>query len=665
MKKWLWYSAFLHIFILLWITSFCTPPGAEVHDAKSQQQLERRKNHFTEKNLNRLQTKVDKMQDMKNEMIHLRNKRLRQLEKFEQEVQKSFTEKRNQAGERAQRNQAASQASTENALSEIQRMNRIQDEMRKLIEANQYYEAMRKSADVAEQANKSRNSQKTAIKNSEETLQAFQKYEQLLSWMKDESEFHEINRLRRKQENLNKDLKSWQKSFKSYTRNLEKKADKFQREANSWKEPDEIANWKQWSKKRELNQFVEEKSYDERLEETLNQQKDIQRDFEKLANSQKDSLKPEDFKLTELPEFSADSTGMAANADLESLYYESKDLESDINELFRQTRSAELSMIMNIPYENAMTKIPGAKSKDENINPSLSGDNIKNQKDFNRFQNAFTGVAQNINSTYATAAAQKNKLTQSNTSFSDQGVNGGLAQTRQKQIRNLARDAGYNQGGALDLSANMKSIMAPVTVAENTEYLRQNRSVRDTYYEVNRTLNYFRDVSGQKITANGRPATWFYIHSWHIIGPFPNPERRNIEAKFPPEFGIDLDAAYPGKSGRIVQWQYMASPSHIIIPEKMEQYAIYYACTELYCEKATDLWIAIGSDDRSDVWINDLPVWTSSNALKSVQINEGFRKVHFQQGNNKILVRLENAWREGAFSFLICAQPEIQLGRDF
>ena len=83
------------------------------------------------------------------------------------------------------------------------------------------------------------------------------------------------------------------------------------------------------------------------------------------------------------------------------------------------------------------------------------------------------------------------------------------------------------------------------------------------------------------------------------------------------------------------------------------KYAIYYGDTKLYFEQATDTWIAVGSDDRSDLWINDMPVWQSSNKLKNWRNDEGYRKVHFKKWVNKILFRLENGWQNLDFSLLI------------
>ena len=180
-------------------------------------------------------------------------------------------------------------------------------------------------------------------------------------------------------------------------------------------------------------------------------------------------------------------------------------------------------------------------------------------------------------------------------------------------------------------------------------------------------------LPGRKIHATATPSEWMYVDSWYIIGPFDNARRENIEKKFPPETVVDLNANYLGKENQPIRWEFVQSGSPAITPpfdgffaEKKRQaydedykvrgleYIIYYAYTELYFERACDLWIAVGSDDYSKVWIEDQLVWASGKQQKSWRVDEGLRKVHFREGINRILYRVENGWRGTDFSLVIC-----------
>ena len=174
-------------------------------------------------------------------------------------------------------------------------------------------------------------------------------------------------------------------------------------------------------------------------------------------------------------------------------------------------------------------------------------------------------------------------------------------------------------------------------------------------------------------TSGGTPSKWMYVQDWYTIGPFPNPDRVNIRRKFPPESVVDLDATYVGKNGRTIRWEFMqtrnAAPRQswegdtraAAIPPNAEEYGIWYAYAEVFCDVACERWIAIGSDDRSDVWINDVPVWGSSNKLKSWRIDEGYRRIRLNKGRNRILARIENGWH--ALGWSVCISLEDgQLG---
>lgn len=152
---------------------------------------------------------------------------------------------------------------------------------------------------------------------------------------------------------------------------------------------------------------------------------------------------------------------------------------------------------------------------------------------------------------------------------------------------------------------------------------------------------------------DSRPAGWVYLNKWYIVGPFENRGDIDFRQAFPPEVLFDLDASYRGKGGKTVSWEYVHSESVSITPPDLHGESAYYAYTELFFEDAADLWIAVGSDDALKVWINDLVVFESTNTLHSWQVNEGIRKVHFKQGRNRVMIRVENRPTHCRYSFLI------------
>ncbi|HEY2882599.1 MAG TPA: hypothetical protein VGJ15_09200, partial [Pirellulales bacterium] len=182
---------------------------------------------------------------------------------------------------------------------------------------------------------------------------------------------------------------------------------------------------------------------------------------------------------------------------------------------------------------------------------------------------------------------------------------------------------------------------------------------------------------GRSIAASGTSPDWLFIDSWYILGPFDNPNRVNIDRQYPPETVIDLNATYPGKKNVPIRWEFYQSSTPDVMPpfdrynavEKRAgltpkqnylnnlEWTVYYAYTELKFPSDCDLWVAIGSDDFSKIWVNDQLIWTSGKYLKGWNIDEGMRRVHFKNGVNRILYRVENANNITEFSFVLCLKP--------
>lgn len=184
-------------------------------------------------------------------------------------------------------------------------------------------------------------------------------------------------------------------------------------------------------------------------------------------------------------------------------------------------------------------------------------------------------------------------------------------------------------------------------------------------------------VPGRVISAGAVTGRWMFVDSWYLIGPFDNAGRANLEKQFPPETMVDLNATYVGKRGRPVRWEFHQSPQPRVAPPFDEfnplpsglgdggagafksrdlEYIIYYGYTELRALADCDVWIAVGSDDFSKLWIEDQLVWASGKQHKSWRVDEGFRKVRLKRGVNRVLFRVENGHSQSEFSLAVCVK---------
>ncbi|WFB37083.1 hypothetical protein P3T73_04830 [Kiritimatiellota bacterium B12222] len=210
------------------------------------------------------------------------------------------------------------------------------------------------------------------------------------------------------------------------------------------------------------------------------------------------------------------------------------------------------------------------------------------------------------------------------------------------QMQSLGSLANAGSGRWLDITAQMRGKnlnMPPVEVPENQRPSLWGKN------ELNSAPS-----ARKVIPSSTRGGQWIFIGDWYVLSRYDNPHRANRQKVYPPESILDIDARYASEDGKPMRWEYESFMPPYVKPYGWEEWKIYYFYTELYFEEATDAWLAIGSDDRSDIWINDLPIWHSSNEHKNWRANEGFRKVHFKQGRNKVLVRLENGHHGMSFS---------------
>ncbi len=175
---------------------------------------------------------------------------------------------------------------------------------------------------------------------------------------------------------------------------------------------------------------------------------------------------------------------------------------------------------------------------------------------------------------------------------------------------------------------------------------------------------------GRKAGAGAAYADRVYLDAWYLIGPFAGVGPASMARGYPPETVVDLDGVYRGQAGRLLQWQYVSGRAYPRVPPDSAENAVYYAYTEVYMERERDLWLLIGADDDSMLWLNERLVWQSGNEDKrwyrtpylnlkddiaGMNLNEGRRRVHLRQGRNTVLLKLYNSVGLTFYSVLLAA----------
>jgi hypothetical protein len=162
---------------------------------------------------------------------------------------------------------------------------------------------------------------------------------------------------------------------------------------------------------------------------------------------------------------------------------------------------------------------------------------------------------------------------------------------------------------------------------------------------------------GRTIGAGGAYANRIFVDTWYVIGPFAGAGHNSLNAIYPPERAVDLDAVYYGKNDSPVRWTFQQDARYPSIPLPHAEHAVYYAYTEVEVDHDVDLWVWIGGDDDTKMWFNDRLVWLSGISydkpwfrkafmtlpgMSTLNLTEGRRRLHFNKGRNSILLKLYN-----------------------
>jgi hypothetical protein len=177
--------------------------------------------------------------------------------------------------------------------------------------------------------------------------------------------------------------------------------------------------------------------------------------------------------------------------------------------------------------------------------------------------------------------------------------------------------------------------------------------------------------AGRMIGPGGTYANRVWVNRWYLIGPFAGRHGAGLFANYrhPPEQGVVLDAAYQGKGGRLVKWEYVDMARYPLEPPVHAEDAVYYGYTELMLDAEQDLTIWVGADDDAQLWLNDRMVWRGGNVdkdsffgqvyetrntyVRDYNLNEGKRVVHFRKGRNKLFFKLSNGPTRIFFSLVL------------
>jgi hypothetical protein len=361
--------------------------------------------------------------------------------------------------------------------------------------------------------------------------------------------------------------------------------------------------------------------------------------------------------------------------DVPELYQQARTMEDMIAESFKEIRAMDLAMVRDVKLEDARSDIDLVRPVRPDLNDALLEEDVRTDDVFEEHKEELKVALRETNSMVDLGHRMLEMANQSVDRMKFGTDAGGMELPEAPDFALIIRELAMEDvSGRFSDMAMMMQAMEDGELMEGQARRRQSGADMEGEEDMAELLQgapmlfgageeaggpipeLDRDipaVGARKMGGGGQPGEWMFIDSWWTLGPFPNPNRINIDREFPPDSLIDLDATYVGKDGRTIKWQFVQSEKPEIVPHNAEPYGIWYAYTEFYCDRPRDVLIAMGTDDRGNLKINGVPVWISSKRLKGWDIDEVWRRVHFNEGINRILYRVENGWMHIGFSLVM------------
>lgn len=182
-----------------------------------------------------------------------------------------------------------------------------------------------------------------------------------------------------------------------------------------------------------------------------------------------------------------------------------------------------------------------------------------------------------------------------------------------------------------------------------------HRTIREVNHEILRTGGLKVAPEPEEIAQTRFQPAGYWVHpcevpgivpAWHVLAPFNDAEGKRLDATFPPERGIDLNAMYAGK-GYTIRWiTHTTAAGAIGLVElygdvEYLAHCIAYATCVVASPREQDVQMRYSSDDDAMVWFNGRQVWRHDGP-RGVHWDSDVVPVKISAGETRILVKVYN-----------------------
>lgn len=156
----------------------------------------------------------------------------------------------------------------------------------------------------------------------------------------------------------------------------------------------------------------------------------------------------------------------------------------------------------------------------------------------------------------------------------------------------------------------------------------------------------------------------FALRDWMIIGPFDYELGAAWSKHFPPEYGVDFDASYPGWHNEDVGWTRTTSDSHIVDLQGAlggdsgswrtlgHRSATSFAVTHIYSPEGRQCELRVAANANAMAWLNgDLVFGERHEPPSYIELRDGYAhrtEIHLSQGWNQLMLRVSSGLKSAA-----------------
>jgi hypothetical protein len=363
-------------------------------------------------------------------------------------------------------------------------------------------------------------------------------------------------------------------------------------------------------------------------------------------------------------------TGALDQLSMGDIYRLAVALETYCQEAMQDARAANLSLVENISFPDALAKLASLQADRPDLGEALDA-GAQNMAELAEWQQLLAMArAEMMDMAAGTQSSMQASalMTQLGGLIPVESTGGGMGNMFSNfssstpntlfmpnmDIVGVMREAADGNGlGALDrekqTSGGGKEMQQLIKTMEkmqlNEEVVRRNAA------------------PGRIFSRNAETQGFLYVDTWYAIGPWENQGRVDYSQKHPPDWEINFDRTYldgkalPDGTPRKLRWQFIQSSTiRVTVPDEVDD-GTYYLYTELMFEEDMEMFMVIASDDAASVRVTNpkgraLEIWRDTEK-SSWSMDEGAKKVFFSRGVHKVLVRLENGPTYASFSMLL------------